>query len=98
MTLSGPKACLGSTNDARMRPHFLHSPVNVSLWFTVEVIQHARRMVWYRGEADRLYVACHGEEDGLVRRLTPSKLIANASVPQHIEARSPDRMRFSSSH
>jgi hypothetical protein len=29
MTLSGPKACLGSMNDARMRPHFLHSPESV---------------------------------------------------------------------
>jgi hypothetical protein len=41
MTLSGPKDCLGSTNDARMRPHFLHSPerdsqpsmiINVLYW------------------------------------------------------------------
>jgi hypothetical protein len=29
MTLSGPKACLGSTKEARMRPHFLHSPKSV---------------------------------------------------------------------
>ena len=28
MTLSGPMDCLGSTNEARMRPHFLHSPVS----------------------------------------------------------------------
>lgn len=27
MILSGPKACRGSTNEARMRPVFLHSPV-----------------------------------------------------------------------
>lgn len=26
MTLSGPKDCRGSMKDARMRPHFLHSP------------------------------------------------------------------------
>jgi hypothetical protein len=27
MILSGPKACRGSMKEARMRPHFLHSPV-----------------------------------------------------------------------
>jgi hypothetical protein len=27
MILSGPKACRGSTNDARIFPVFLHSPV-----------------------------------------------------------------------
>lgn len=27
MTLSGPNACRGSMKDARIRPHFLHSPV-----------------------------------------------------------------------
>ena len=26
MILSGPKACRGSTNEAKMRPVFLHSP------------------------------------------------------------------------
>jgi hypothetical protein len=26
MTLSGPKDCLGSMKEARIRPHFLHSP------------------------------------------------------------------------
>jgi hypothetical protein len=29
MTLSGPNDCLGSTKEARIRPHFLHSPVEV---------------------------------------------------------------------
>jgi hypothetical protein len=30
MILSGPKACRGSTNDARILPVFLHSPVGLS--------------------------------------------------------------------
>jgi hypothetical protein len=31
MILSGPNACRGSTNDARILPVFLHSPVAVNL-------------------------------------------------------------------
>lgn len=31
MTLSGPKACRGSTKDARIFPAFLHSPADCQL-------------------------------------------------------------------
>jgi hypothetical protein len=37
MILSGPKACRGSTNDARIFPVFLHSPVGFQL--SVDVIR-----------------------------------------------------------
>jgi hypothetical protein len=30
ITLSGPKACRGSTNDVKILPHFLHSAEYVS--------------------------------------------------------------------
>lgn len=49
MILSGPKACRGSTNDARILPHFLHSAVKdiSSLYLQMckqsELTRHRRR-------------------------------------------------------
>lgn len=48
MILSGPKACLGSTKDARIRPHFLHSPNNVSSCYCAQCDAEMRYLVWRR--------------------------------------------------
>lgn len=57
--MSGPKACRGSTKDARIFPVFLHSPV----WFQLSVDVTGRRVHALRQK----YLLLIDEGSGLLR-------------------------------